>query len=626
MSTEETNKQVIPDSQTDLQEQQKYVENLEQSGFDFSLAITDTFINSIRDIGYKSIGTALDEEIDNSLQAAAKNIHVFFGYKKENTSQKKPDMIAIADDGHGMIPEMIRAAVVWGGTHRAESRSGFGRFGFGLPSSCVSQGRRFTVYSRVEKGQWQSVSVDIDVMAEEFRLNHKMRVPEPIPTDLPEWVRVYHEKQSSTFVDNFSHGTVVVIDKLDKVYYSTKKTLLDYLLRHFGMYYRNYLRYFNLFVDGIQVEPIDPLFLTPGARFYDRYPFRRDGKEETIIDPDRAEPLPPCEFDVKDKTTGKPIGTVKVRYSYLPPTFARIPENKLQVRGSANVRWQILKENNGFIVLRTGRQIDVVRPPHEITTLQNNDAYLKVEIDFPATLDEEFSITTSKQQITISERMWDLLKNAGVFNAFNEMRIKSKRHREELAAKAVAQEKRLSEQAMEDADKFRRPFEPNEDRLKEGDTRLKFKAGQKAEEEGRDSKLVQKELELETKSRPYKIAFEAIPGGPFYRPEQLGGQLVVHLNTAHPFFSHIYGSRGIRRNSQDIIEILLFVLANSELSAKGDIRRLYESERDEWSKRLSTALDSLDKWNNRDDDEEAANEMETSATALKPEDPSPSAE
>ena len=82
MSTEETNKQVIPDSQTDLQEQQKYVENLEQSGFDFSLAITDTFINSIRDIGYKSIGTALDEEIDNSLQAAAKNIHVFFWIQK----------------------------------------------------------------------------------------------------------------------------------------------------------------------------------------------------------------------------------------------------------------------------------------------------------------------------------------------------------------------------------------------------------------------------------------------------------------------------------------------------------------------------------------------------------------
>ena len=57
------------------------------------------------------------------------------------------------DDGAGMIPEMIRVGMLWGGTDRENSRTGIGRFGYGLPSSCVSQGRRFEVYSMPEGGK-----------------------------------------------------------------------------------------------------------------------------------------------------------------------------------------------------------------------------------------------------------------------------------------------------------------------------------------------------------------------------------------------------------------------------------------------------------------------------------------
>jgi len=34
-------------------------------------------------------------------------------------------------------------------------------------------------------------------------------------------------------------------------------------------------------------------------------------------------------------------------------------------------------------------------------------------VDFDASLDEEFSITTSKQQVTPNERIWDMLKDSG---------------------------------------------------------------------------------------------------------------------------------------------------------------------------------------------------------------------
>ena len=36
------------------------------------------------------------------------------------------EALSVIDDGHGMIPEMIRFAVMWGGTHRENDREATG--------------------------------------------------------------------------------------------------------------------------------------------------------------------------------------------------------------------------------------------------------------------------------------------------------------------------------------------------------------------------------------------------------------------------------------------------------------------------------------------------------------------
>src|SRR5438270_198838 len=125
--------------------QQHYVDRVTKNGFDYGLTVADAFIRSIRSLGYKHCGTALDELIDNSIEATAENVHIVFGF---DGSDAKPVALATVDDGAGMVPDMLRAAVAWGGTDREDSVAGFGRFGYGLPSASVSQGRRFTVLSR----------------------------------------------------------------------------------------------------------------------------------------------------------------------------------------------------------------------------------------------------------------------------------------------------------------------------------------------------------------------------------------------------------------------------------------------------------------------------------------------
>ena len=63
-------------------------------------------------------------------------------------------------------PEMIGYAVRWGGTDREGDRTGFGRYGYGMPSSLVSLGKRYTVYSKANGTKWHAVTVDIDELAD----------------------------------------------------------------------------------------------------------------------------------------------------------------------------------------------------------------------------------------------------------------------------------------------------------------------------------------------------------------------------------------------------------------------------------------------------------------------------
>src|SRR5947207_3015153 len=105
---------------TDLENQHTYVEQLSKQGErGYALIAASTFIQGMRDSGYKSTATAIDEFIDNSYQAGANRIDVV-----SSTDGKSITGLAVLDDGHGMESGMVRAAVLWGGTHRFNDRSG----------------------------------------------------------------------------------------------------------------------------------------------------------------------------------------------------------------------------------------------------------------------------------------------------------------------------------------------------------------------------------------------------------------------------------------------------------------------------------------------------------------------
>jgi len=561
-----------------LERQERYVAQQTVSGDD-SLIVGAAFLRGIRDLGYQNTAKAIDEKIDNSMQSGATNIHVVFGYEGKGT---KPASYAVIDDGSGMIPAMLGYAAKWGGTDRENDRSGLGRYGYGLPSSCVSQGKRFQVFSRISGGEMNAVCVDL----EDLKVGEGGRVPAPAPTptDLPNWLQSYVDEH----FNGLDHGTIVLVDKLDRLTWSTKENLRKHLLEHFGLVYRTFLEDRNLVVEGVKVEPVDPLFLTAGSRNF-------------TLDEDRAIPYESGQIPMKAPDGSTVI--VKLRASYLPPRFGFVDKNTTK-NTTKNARMPVMGDHEGLIIMRMGRQMDVVtRHPwgddDRLSTWRAEDRYWQIELDFPADLDEKFSVTTSKQSVRLDDSIWDALQTHGVRKLISEIKARYAVDAGKIrkGQDTDKDQKRPSEQAMESATEFK-GSKPSAEQLaanERGQSQVNAEAEKIATQTGLPFAEVKANLEKEIARRPFVIAEESAIGAPFYRPEGALSQIKVWLNQNHPFYTDLYAGPKSTPETRAAIEVLLFVLAGEEVNAMESRLEFYERERSKWSNELRTALRELSK-------------------------------
>lgn len=573
---------------TELEKQIAYAKKEAAKGDDWGFTVGTAFVESMRNTYYKHTGTALDELVDNAIEAGAETIHVCFGY--EGKSDKKPTSIAIIDNGHGIPTDMLKFAVLWGGTHREGSRNGFGRFGFGLPSASVNQCRRFSVFSLVEGEPWRFIALDLDGIRDGDYNDPKTgrpMPPKPVEKNPPDWLAKEIDKQFGKGA--FTHGTIIVWEKLDRLSWSTTTGLTRKLSEHFGVTYRNYISRVRLGIDGVRVEPTDPLFTTPDFRYFD-------------LDEDRATPLEPAEIWVKPKDGGEKV-PVRIRYSRMPLSFFSTDKEKSATRGNQNERWRVATDNHGILVNRMGRQIHTLEqtPWDGFERWRNDDRYWAAEIDFPAELDEEFTVSNSKQGVFLSDRMWDLLKDAGMEKALHSLR---KSVRDDQKAKSAEPEKvgakRASERSLEESDKFKKSKTDTGsiEREKKAKENLDNFIKKRARESKQSEDDVRKQFEEEAKAHPYRVEFEHLPGAPFFRVEQIGGMKVLYVNRWHRFFSDIYAAPESTRLIRAALEVLLFVIGDCELDAAGNVDRktFYAVERQEWSNTLATALEMLNRF------------------------------
>jgi hypothetical protein len=192
--------------------------------------------------------------------------------------------------------------------------------------------------------------------------------------------------------------------------------------------------------------------------------------------------------------------------------------------------------------------------------------------------------------------MWTLLREAGVRDAIATMREKFVEAKSVLEdAQDRGERKRASEVAMEEAVRFKtRKFQGDlTERNRESLELVRREVERRSVKTNVLPEIIQRALELEISEHPFVAIEESLPGAPFYRVVQFGGQLQLLLNTAHRFYTDVYKGPSSSPAVRASLEVLLFVLGQAELDSDNDRRTFYKQERSAWSGLLDVALERL---------------------------------
>ena len=514
---------------------------------DFSLVAVDKFILATRDSGYQGTESAVAELVDNAVQAGARRIVV--NITADGEEGPDPLRIMVQDDGSGMDRRTLRQALRFGGSTRFNDRSGLGRYGMGLPNSSLSQARRVEVYSwQSNRSPW-STFLDVDEVA----AGRMLEVPEPKLSRFPEWF----EKPKS------QSGTLVIWRRCDRLDHRRPGTIARKLHVPLGQIFRFFLwNKLEIVVNGIPVEPIDPLYLhhrsaRKGGRIF--------GK--------------PLEYEIEARASSGEIcgvGKVMVTFSELPVhDWHDLSNEEKRIRGITN--------GAGVSVVRADREIDYGWFFMSGKRRENYDDWWRCEIRFDPILDEAFGITHTKQQIRPQEYLQEILSadlesQAKALNG----RVRQAHVQLRSSERTVAIERLASER-----DELLRPLPSQSSGAK--DLALIEKLAK------RHPTLREAALS-ESGSMQYRIIQEEMKDTSFFSFAVKDGLFVLVLNPEHAFYRKLY-KQLLEDDSKEgqvlrgQIDLLLLAAARGEAAATTNNQRdVMQQFRKSWSDNLATFL------------------------------------
>src|SRR6267154_4830291 len=136
------------------------ISKLQEDDFDLAPPQAASLVESLRAFGYE-VPTALADLVDNSITADARHIWIDFHWDGSDS------IITVTDDGNGMTPEGLVAAMRPGSQNPRDDREphDLGRFGLGLKTASFSQCRRVTVRTRARGSEPATRCWDLDHIA-----------------------------------------------------------------------------------------------------------------------------------------------------------------------------------------------------------------------------------------------------------------------------------------------------------------------------------------------------------------------------------------------------------------------------------------------------------------------------
>lgn len=501
----------------------------------FDIIALHRFIEATRDAGYKSISSALAEIIDNSIEAGADKIEIAF-----DKSEKGELTVMISDNGYGMKPSVLRAALQFGGSTRFNSRLDMGRFGMGLPNSSLSQAKRVEVITwRKPTSVWRSY-LDVDEIAS----GRLKSVPAPQPAN-----RKFAKTKS---------GTIVIWTKCDRIEFKNEKSFLAKIRKALGRLFRKHIwDGKEIIVGGESVTPIDPLFLQSA-------------------DTETAVPFGPAlEYKIAVPGGRNRTSTVKVQFVELPiEKWHALSNEQKQAKG--------ISKGAGVSIVRAEREIDCGWFFMGKKRKENYDDWWRCEICFEPELDELFGVTNTKQGIRPQEFLNSILSPdiEPIAHTLNG-RVRSR-----YAAVKAELERTNAEKIA-----------ARRDHLLEPPDMVSAQSGDLMFYNLRPIQIATGEKNGLIRGINYRFETKSIAERSFFVPLLAEQEIIVLLNENHPFTQCVY-SPFVRLSNQDAgltfqhLELMLLAAARAECTVSPtDKLSVIKSLREEWGKVLATFLE-----------------------------------
>lgn len=480
------------------------------------------FIIATRDSGYKSTASALAELIDNSVEARAKQICITI--KSEGNTGYE---IQVADDGIGMNNEELKQAIQFGGSSKYNSRSGLGRYGMGLPNSSLSQARRFEITTWKNKNNILWDYLDIDEV-----VTHRMNtVLEPQVLD--------YDKEMITS----ESGTIVKWLRCDRLSHKSLKPLLKNLHNELGRLFRYHIwNGIKITINEMVLQTVDPLYLRKGNNIVGAEQFGES-----------------LSYQIKLPGSNS-LSTVKVQ-------FVEMPLEEWSRFSNDVKRDNLITKRAGVSILRAKREIDYGWYFMGDKRKENYDDWWRCEILFEPDLDELFGVTHTKQGITPSEYLRQIL------TPDIQMIARELNNRVRLRFIEV-KKKDLHFAAKHDLEKVDHFLAPplSISSLRENPP-LRHKKG------------------LE-----YHLEYEHLSDEVFFIFRQTQANISLILNKNHPFYDKIYNPLVNQQNNESKmykkqLEILIFAAIRATADLPSVEKIIVEKYLTGWSRMLSTFIE-----------------------------------
>ena len=566
----------------------------EEAGID--LIDTSRMYESLRYNDY-SVENGLGEIVDNSVEAGASRINIYFKKgiykigKKEVTVIKQ---IVVLDNGCGMNQDTLAQCLVLGRSIREmrNGRQGIGKFGVGMILGGISLARRIDVYSRdMFSAPFYHTHIDL----EEIKGGMK-KIVAPQAEDIPDEYREFFDGDT---------GTLVILSNCDRMDGSGRRDANEFsatIANFLGRTYRKFIAGgLKIYLDDRPVYLHDPLYIDGPTQF--------DTKEAQ--DP-KASLYSEISFGWEIPGGNGKTANITIRLSLLPLEW-RI---NIGDGGRQEARKRKIDQNEGVSILRANREVLYDKIPYLIgpkgqAAYQNNDRWWGCEISFPPELDECFQVRYIKRGAEPIGALKDKLKSE-LTDAIASLRKRIKEDRAQNKANLVQAGKMFTyaETIMTEIDTVL-PMNQAGRNLSETEENAKIEEILDAsvmEGSGTESERALRREAL--RNQLYSIVPVRYPAQILFETEMLlGNKVIIQLNVNHPFYQKVIqplcgditkeeNVEAINEKAKirDAIMLLLmsFAKAKAGFHETPENQMLFDNLQAQWSAILATAANRLE--------------------------------